>query len=109
MRIDNNSICPVFGLEKYITVASKMGVHLKLGYLFRILHRSRKCILEIPASYSVMYGRLKSYLRQLGIDEGEKPHNIRGGCAVILTVSDFGNTNDIMDHICWFSKNSFDW
>lgn len=108
IRIDDHSICPVFGIEKYISGAAKMGVNLKLGYLFRILNRTRKCILEIPASYSVMYGRLKSYLRELGIDEGETPHSIRGGCAVTLAVSGFGNAQDIMDHIGWFSKNSFD-
>ncbi|VDI00398.1 Hypothetical predicted protein [Mytilus galloprovincialis] len=104
MRLDDHSVCPVFGIEKYVSGAGEMGINLTLGYLFRILDCSRKRVLEAPVSHSVMYGRLKSYLRELGMDEGETPHGIRGGCAVTLAVSGFGNSQDIMDHVGWFSR-----
>ncbi|CAG2212994.1 unnamed protein product [Mytilus edulis] len=108
MRLDDHSVCPVFGIEKYVSGAGEMGINLTLGYLFRILDCSRKRVLEAPVSHSVMYGRLKSYLRELGMDEGETPHGIRGGCAVTLAVSGFGNSQDIMDHVGWFSRGSLD-
>ena len=79
MRMDDHIVCPVFGIEKYVSGAAGLGINLKLGYLFRILDRSRKQVLEVPVSHSVMYGRLKQYLRELGIDEGETPHSFRGG------------------------------
>ncbi|XP_071124009.1 uncharacterized protein [Mytilus edulis] len=108
MRLDDHSVCPVFGIEKYVSCAGEMGINLTLGYLFRILDCSRKRVLEAPVSHSVMYGRLKSYLWELGMDEGETPHGIRGGCAVTLAVSGFGNSQDIMDHVGWFSRGSLD-
>jgi hypothetical protein len=70
MRIDDHSVSLVFGIEKYISDAAGMGIYLKFGYLFRILDRTRKRVLEVPVSHSVMYSRLQSYLRELGIDEG---------------------------------------
>ena len=33
---------------------------------------------------------------------------MRGGCAISLAVSGFGNTKEIMNHIGWFSQRSFD-
>lgn len=50
---------------------------------------------------------MKGYLRTLGIDEGETPHSLRGGCAITLAVNGCGNTRDIMDQAGWFSKDSF--
>jgi len=70
MRIDDHSVSLVFGIEKYISDAAGMGIYLKFGYLFRILDRTGKRVLEVPVSHSVMYSRLQSYLRELGIYEG---------------------------------------
>lgn len=61
----------MFGIQKkYISDAAGMVKYLKFGYLFWILDRTRKRVLEVPVSHSVMYSRLKSYLQELGIDEG---------------------------------------
>ena len=47
-----------------------------------------------------MNARLKSYLKDAGIDEGETPHSFRSGCAITLAL--FGATlADVMDHVGW--------
>lgn len=79
MRMDNRSVCPVTGLEKYISGANSVGIDLRYGYLFRPLDRARKLVLEEAVSTSSMYNRLKGYLKDMGIDEGETTHSIRGG------------------------------
>lgn len=108
MRLDDHTICPVFGLEKYVTGAKDLGINLSLGYLFRILDNSRENILESPVSYSSMYSRLKFYLKSLGIDEGETLHSLRGGCAVTLAVLGCGSSEEIMSHVGWSSHRSLE-
>ena len=68
LGLEDHSICPVFALEKYVAGAKEMGVDLSVGYLFRILDQKKKQVLESPVNYSVMYGRLKHYLKKLDID-----------------------------------------
>ena len=46
-------------------------------------------------SYSAIYERLKTYLSVLGIDEGEKPHSMRAGCAVTLALLGSVQTKDV--------------
>lgn len=41
-RMQDNEICPVFALERYVQEASHLGVNLKTGYLFRTLDSSKK-------------------------------------------------------------------
>ena len=58
-------------------------------------------------TYSVVYDRLRVYLRNLGMDDGETPHSFRAGCAVALALS--GSVNDVgqmMRHIGWFGEGS---
>ena len=107
MRLSDNNICFIVGLEKYVFEAKRMGIDLTSGYLFRPVDPSGKQVLELPLSTPAVYARLKLYLRTLGIDEGETPHGLRGGCAVTLAFSGCGNSRDIMDHVGWFSKESF--
>ena len=95
MRTSDSSICPVLGIERYVSGSAEMG------------NRSRKHVLDIPVSHSAMYTRLKFYLKQLGIDEGETPHSSRGGCAIPLNVSECGTSRDIMEHVGWFSQSSY--
>ena len=64
-------------------------------------------VLDQPVSYSVIYERLKTYLRVLDIDEGETPHSFRAGCAVSLAMSgSVKNVGQIMKHIGWFAEGS---
>lgn len=108
MRMDDEVACPVLGLEKYIQGAATTGVNLKCGYVFRLLYHSNRQVLDVHVSSSLMYSRLKSDLRHLDLDEGETTHSIRGGCAVTLAVSGYGNTQEIMKHVGWFSQDSLD-
>ena len=85
-----------------------MGIDVKKGYLFRPLDQSKKMVLDEPVSSSAMYYRLRSYLKTLGLDEGETTHSIRGGCAVTLALSGYGTSDEIMKHVGWFTKDSLD-
>lgn len=57
-------------------------------------------MLDTPISYSSYYERLKYYLRTLGLDDEEKPHSLRTGCAVTLALSDV-DSQQLMSHVGW--------
>ena len=86
-----------------------MDIDLNPGYLFRALDPSRKRVLDSPVSSSGMNIRLQTYLKDLGIFEGETVHGLRGGSAVTL-VSATGATSctEIMDHVGWRSRSSLE-
>lgn len=107
--VENFEICPVLALDAYVQEARGMGVMLSEGYLFRPVDLSQSSVLEEHMSYSVAYERLTTYLRALGIDEGETPHSLRRGCAITLSLSGAASqAEDIMRHIGWFSRGSLD-
>ena len=47
-----------------------------------------------------MNGRLKTYLKEAGIDEGETAHSFRSGCAITLALSGSALA-DVMSHVGW--------
>ena len=51
-------------------------------------------------SGSAPYNRLKEYLNDLGIDEGETPHSLRSGCSVTLELLGVPK-QDIARHVGW--------
>ena len=107
--LTNKSCCPVQALMQYVEGARSMGIDKSIGYLFRPCNKNKTQILEECLSYSVVYERLKMYLKALDLDEGETPHSLRRGCALTLTLS--GTASDagrIMGHVGWFSKKSLD-
>lgn len=105
-RCPDLSICPVLGLDRYISETNDMGCNLKLGYLFRPTAENG-LILSESLSYAAIYSRLKGYLSTLGIDEGETPHSLRGGCA--LTMFAAGTKSEgMMQHVGWHTKESVD-
>ena len=108
VRMEDKVVCPVAALERYVEGAMEMGIDVKKGYLFRPLDQSKKIVLDEPVSSSAMYYRLRSYLKTLGLDEGETTHSIRGGCAVTLALSGYGTSDEIMKHVGWFTKDSLD-
>jgi len=75
-----------------------LGVDLRLGYLFRTLSSSRQEVTDNPVSSHGMYERLKKYLVDLGLYEGETPHGIRGACAITLALSGGVNTGGDASH-----------
>lgn len=105
-RCNDQLICPIAGLEEYLTWARRFGVDLSTGFLFRPVARDDR-VLDESISYSAIYERLKTYLSTLGINEGETPHSMRSGCAVTLELSGSAKTSgEMMQHIGWFSESS---
>ncbi|CAC5396545.1 unnamed protein product [Mytilus coruscus] len=81
------------------TFMKNHGISLKTGYLFRIITESDR-VLENQVSYCSIYERFKGYLITLGIFEGETPHSMRAGCAIMLALSDDNaNTQGVMNHV----------
>lgn len=74
-------ICPVIGLQLYVSGCKKLRVNLSKGYLFRILTEDSK-VLEQPVSYSFVYESLRTYLRVLNIDNRETSHSFWADCTV---------------------------
>ena len=105
-RVKDNVMCPVAAIRVYIEGALDMGVDLRSGYLFRTLDHSKSIVIDEPVTSSAMCDRLKKYLTNLGIYEGETPHGMRGACAITL-VSSGAATGDVMDHIGWASEASY--
>jgi integrase len=106
LKMDCKELCPVAGLDRYFDIAKGLGIDLSTGFLFRTISMDRSGVSDEPVSYSVMYGRLKHYLDSLGINDGETPHGLRGGCAVTLALAGH-DKGDIMRHIGWESEASF--
>ncbi|XP_056015651.1 uncharacterized protein LOC125660664 [Ostrea edulis] len=105
-RCAEEDICPVLGLQQFVSGCRDLGVDLSYGYLFRIVGEDAR-VLDQPVTYSVVYDRLRLYLRNISMDEEETPHSFRAGCAVALAMS--GSVNDIgqiMRHIGWFGEGS---
>jgi integrase len=108
-RTVDAGVCPVRALESYVSEAGQMGVNLSLGYLFRPVGKSRAAVLEECLSYSVVYERLKFYLRAVGLDEGETPHSLRRGCAITLSLSGAADQAErVMGHVGWFTSKSLE-
>jgi len=104
LQCDESLICPVRGLQKYVSGVQLMGVSLSPGYLFRIVSEAG-VVLDQNVSYSVVYERLRHYLMILGLYAGETPHSFRAGCAVSLGVAGC-TSRDMMHHIGWFGEAS---
>ena len=81
-RVNDLSICPVLGLEKYVNESKKLNINLGNGYLFRALSASRKVVLDNPVTSAAMSDRFQKYLSAVNIFEGETLHGLRGACAI---------------------------
>jgi integrase len=106
LRCQDDMVCPVLALEKYLAVAARYGIQLSTGYLIRPVINDT--VMDRPLSYEVIYARLKFYLKSLGIDDGETPHSFRGGCAISLHAASGGERDlgALMQHIGWASESS---
>ena len=98
-RHPNPSLCPVKAIETYMAVSSEIGLHLSHGFLFRPTtpHGS---VLDKQLAGSTMQSRLRLYLREANIDEGETLHSFRAGAAITLALSG-AQLADIMSHVGW--------
>ena len=53
--------------------------------------------MDSPFSSSTPEARLKSYLKDMGADDGETLHGFRSGCA---------DLSEIMDHVGWARRHT---
>lgn len=105
-RSETPMICPVQGLQNYVSIAKSMGFSLDTGFLFRPLSPKGE-VLDQPLSGEAVYDRLKMYLKILNIDQGETPHSLRGGSAIALReTQNSQNLDGVMGHAGWKSESS---
>lgn len=76
-------------------VTRDMRVDLTCGYLFRPVTPDLG-IKDAPFSSSAAESRLKSYLKEMGADNGETLHGFRSGCAITLALTG-ADLAEIMD------------
>ena len=103
-RNPQTRICPVQGIEYYMTVAQYLRIDLTRGYLFRPT-TPEGGILDAPFSSSAAEVRLKGYLQEMGSDNGETLHGFRAGCAITLALSG-AELSEIMDHVGWTRRHT---
>lgn len=100
----NPELCPVKAIETYVAVASELRVSVTNGYLFRPTDPQGH-IVNKPFTSSSAEARLKLYLKEAQIDEGETLHSFRSGSAITLALSG-SQLADIMSHVGWNNKET---
>jgi hypothetical protein len=103
-RNAQTKICPVRAIEQYIQVAREIGVDLTHGYLFRPTTLT-KGIQDSPLNTSTAEARLKHYLKEMHMDDGETLHGFRSGCAITLALTG-ADLSEIMDHVGWNRRHT---
>ena len=96
-------LCPVSNLKFYLTLSKEMSIDLSSGYLFRVTDH-RGFVSEAPFVGSTVANRLKRYLTDLSIDDGETMHSFRSGCSITLAALGVAY-EDIAKHVGWKSVN----
>ena len=76
-----NQLCLVKAIVTYVVVASELRVSVTNGYLFRPTNHQGH-IVNKPFTISSAEARLKLYLKEAQIDEGETLHSFRSGSAI---------------------------
>lgn len=100
VRVSRHSIvCPVSNFKFYFDICRLIKVDISSGFLFRSLTR-HGAVSEEPFLGSAPYNRLKGYLKDLGIDEGETPHSLRSGCSITLALLGIPK-HAIAQHVGW--------
>ena len=103
-RHPNPTLCPIKGIETYVAIAQELGISLSSGHLFRATNQQGH-IVDKPLLSSTAESRLKKYLRDAHIDNGETLHSFRSGCAVTLALSG-SPLADVMSHVGWMNSKT---
>ena len=103
-RHPNPTLCPIKGIETYVALAQELGISLSSGHLFRATNQQGH-IVDKPLLSSTAESRLKKYLRDAHIDNGETLHSFRSGCAVTLALSG-SPLADVMSHVGWMNSKT---
>ena len=91
-------------IERYIATTRAMQADLTSGLIFRPA-TTQGAISASSVSSEAMNGRLKTYLKEAGLDEGETAHSFRSGCAITLALSGSALV-DVMSHVGWERSHS---
>lgn len=97
----NPQLCPVKAIETYATIASELHISVINGYLFRPTNHQGH-ILNKAFTSSTAETRLKVYLKDTKIDEGETD-SFHSGSTITLTLSG-SQLADVMSHVGWNDK-----
>ena len=103
-RHPNPLVCPVAAIETYVAICQQLSIDLSRGYLFRPTTPQGN-VIDKPLASSTTQQRLKLYLKEAQIDEGETLHSLRAGCAITLALSG-AKLADIMSHIGWKNEQT---
>ena len=103
-RNPHQAICPIRGIEQYVPVAREMKIDLTRGYLFPPT-TPKGGISDTPFSSAAAEARLKTYLQEMGADDGETLHGFRAGCAITLALKG-AELSEIMDHVGWTRRHT---
>ena len=95
----NPQLCPVKAIETYVAVASELRITLSNGYSFRPTNHQGH-IINKPLTSSSAEARLKYYLKDAKIDEGEILHSFPLGSATTLALSG-SQLADVMSDVGW--------
>ena len=95
----NPDVYPIRAVENYVSMAAVLGLDLSTGYLFRPTDH-RGAVSNFPFASSTAESRLRLYLKEGNIDEGETLHSFRPGCAITLAMTG-SSLADIMSHVGW--------
>ena len=102
----NPELCPVKAIETYVAVASELRISVTNGYLFRPTNPHGH-IVNKPLASSTADERLKLYLKEAQIYEGETLHSFRSGSAITLALSGSKLADSmIMSHVGWNNKET---
>ena len=103
-RNPQSNICPVLGIERYLSLAEQLQVDLRPGYLFRPTN-PQGAIINAPFTSSAAEARLKKYLMEMGTGEEATLHGFRAGCAITLALSGV-ELSEVMDHVGWTQRHT---
>ena len=98
-RHPNPAICTVAAIELYVAICAELAIDVSKGYLFRPT-TPQGDIVDKPLSSSTAHQRLKVYLKETCLEEGETLHSFRSGCAITLALS-AAQLADVMSHVGW--------
>ena len=87
-----------------MAISDQLKVDLRSVYLFRPTNPHGAIVNELFSS-SAAEARLKTYLKEMGSDNGETLHGFRSGCAITLALSGI-ELSEVMDHVGWTQRHT---
>ena len=96
-------VCSGLWLDYYVRACQALGVSLSGGYFFRASDRGKQ-VGERLFLGSAVYNRLRVYLSEAKLCNGETPHSFRVGLSNTLSVLG-GSPEEIAQYLGWKSSD----